>query len=111
MREKCYGLIHLLFIAVVKYLDSRSIEEVQDILKQLQDDHKKEKKRKNRNNSNGYNLEKKCLIWWKILTLKKKWKKMKLMNLWKEVSNLMKDINFEEEMEEDETNESMKRSV
>ena len=36
----------MLFIAVVKYLDSRSIEEVQDILKQLQGDQKKRKERK-----------------------------------------------------------------
>ena len=86
MREKCYGLIHLLFIAVVKYLDSRSIEEVQDILKQLQDDKKKRKE-------------------------KKKQKQQQWLQFRKEVSNLMKDINFEEEMEEDETNESMKRSV
>lgn len=82
MREKCYGLIHLLFIAVVKYLDSRSLEEVQDILKQLQDDQKKRKE-------------------------KKKQKQQQWLQIRKEVSNLIKDINFEEEMEEDESNESM----
>ena len=80
--RKCYGLIHLLFITVVKYLDSRSIEEVQDILKQLQDDQKKRKE-------------------------KKKQKQQQWLQIRKEVSNLIKDINFEEEMEEDESNESM----
>ena len=79
--RKCYGLIHFLFITVVKYLDSRSIEEVQDILKQLQDDQKKKRKEK---------------------TEQQQW-----LQIRKEVSNLIKDINFEEEMEEDESNESM----
>ena len=41
----------------------------------------------------------------------KKQKQQQWLQFRKEVSNLMKDINFEEEMEEDETNESMKRSV
>ena len=41
----------------------------------------------------------------------KKQKQHQWLQFRKEVSNLMKDINFEEEMEEDETNESMKRSV
>ena len=72
----------MLFIAVVKYLDSRSVEEVQDILKQLQDDQKKRKE-------------------------KKKQKQQQWLQIRKEVSNLIKDINFEEEMEEDESNESM----
>ena len=38
---------------------------------------------------------------------KKKQKQQQWLQIRKEVSNLIKDINFEEEMEEDESNESM----
>ena len=72
----------MLFITVLKFLESRSIQEVQDILTQLQDEEKKRKE-------------------------KKKQKQEKWLQIRQEVSNLVKDVNFDQEMEEDERNEEM----